>query len=261
MPASSETVTAYVDHLTEAPASPATIRQAVWAIGYMHRAAEEADPTKANRVGLALQRMSKQTVARQRQAAPLGDRQVQRILATAGGSLTSRRDVTLMLVMRDLLARRSEAVALNVEDVQAEDGGATVIIRKSKTDKTGEGATLWLGADAMEHLKGWMQAAQIEAGPIFRSINKAGRIGNPLTGGEVPRILKRLAVGAGIEAKHISGHSCRVGMAQDLVAAGAELPAVMQAGRWKSAAMPARYAERQQASRNAVARYHEKRGS
>jgi site-specific recombinase XerD len=40
-------------------------------------------------------------------------------------------------------------------------------------------------------------------------------------------ILARLAAGAGIEAEHISGHSCRVGMAQDLVAAGAELPLVM----------------------------------
>jgi site-specific recombinase XerD len=107
----------------------------------------------------------------------------------------------------------------------------------------------------LEHI-----AAQIEAGFIFRSITKAGRLGNPLTGGKVPRMLKRLAAGAGIEAEHMSGHSCRVGMAQDLVAAGAELRAVMQVGRWKSTAMPARYAERLHASRNAVARYHEKRG-
>ena len=33
-------------------------------------------------------------------------------------------------------------------------------------------------------------------------------------------------------------------MAQDLAAEGAELPAIMQAGRWKSPEMPARYAER-----------------
>jgi hypothetical protein len=76
----------------------------------------------------------------------------------------------------------------------------------------------------------------------------------------VPRILKGLAARAGIEAGRISGHSCRVGMAQDLVAAGAELPAVMQAGRWKSPTMPARYAEKVLPRRGAVARFYEGRG-
>jgi hypothetical protein len=50
-------------------------------------------------------------------------------------------------------------------------------------------------------------------------------------------------------------------MAHDLVAGGADLKVIMQAGRWKSPAMPARYAERLLAGRGAVARYHERRGS
>lgn len=75
-----------------------------------------------------------------------------------------------------------------------------------------------------------------------------------LAGGQVSRILKRLAQQAGLEPSTISGHSVRVGMAQDLVANGADLPAVMQAGRWATPAMPARYAERLLARRGAVAR-------
>ena len=51
-------------------------------------------------------------------------------------------------------------------------------------------------------------------------------------------------------------HSGRVGMAQDLAAAGVELPELMTAGRWKSSRMPARYTERQAAGRGAVARYY-----
>ena len=35
----------------------------------------------------------------------------------------------------------------------------------------------------------------------------------------------------------VSGHSTRVGAAQDMVAYGIELPAIMQAGRWKSMAI------------------------
>jgi len=68
-----------------------------------------------------------------------------------------------------------------------------------------------------------------------------------------------MAERAGIDATLISGHSARVGMAQDLVAHGAELAAVMQAGRWKSPTMPARYAERLSAGRGAVAQYYGKR--
>jgi hypothetical protein len=50
-------------------------------------------------------------------------------------------------------------------------------------------------------------------------------------------------------------------MAQDLVEKGAELPAIMQAGRWKSPTMPARYAENAEAGRGAVAQFYEKRRS
>ena len=58
-----------------------------------------------------------------------------------------------------------------------------------------------------------------------------------------------------------TGHSGRVGMAQDLAATGVDLPALMTAGRWKSSRMPAKYTERQAAGRGAVARYYQRRGS
>ena len=54
-----------------------------------------------------------------------------------------------------------------------------------------------------------------------------------------------------------TGHSGRVGMAQDLVKSGVELPALMTAGRWKSSTIPARYTEKQAADRGAAARYYQ----
>ena len=53
-----------------------------------------------------------------------------------------------------------------------------------------------------------------------------------------------------------SGHSPRVGMTQDLVAHGAGLVAIMNAGRWKSERMPAHYSRGETAGLGAVARYH-----
>jgi hypothetical protein len=93
------------------------------------------------------------------------------------------------------------------------------------------------------HLRRLLIGAGIEAGAVFRSVNKGSGVGSRLTTRDVPRILKRVVELAGLEAKGISGHSCRVGMAQDLAVEGAELPAIMQAGRWKSPEMPVRYAE------------------
>ena len=49
------------------------------------------------------------------------------------------------------------------------------------------------------------------------------------------------------------GTSARVGAAQDMVAAGIELPAILHAGRWKSTAMVNRYGERLLAGRSGAA--------
>ena len=75
------------------------------------------------------------------------------------------------------------------------------------------------------------------------------------------RIVKRMAERAGMAletVERVSGHSCRVGMAQDLVASGEDVAGVMQAGRWKSPLMRARYSARLQAKRGAVARLYER---
>ncbi|WP_157986011.1 tyrosine-type recombinase/integrase, partial [Teichococcus vastitatis] len=247
--------------MTDQAKRPATIRQMVWGIATLHRAAGLADPTKAEPVRLALKRMARTLGVRQRQAAPLGELEVQRVLATVGKRLADMRNIALLLVMRDLLARRSEVVALQVEDVEfSADGTGTATIRRSKTDQAGEGAVRWLAPRTCAALKAWMVGAEIVEGPLFRSIDKGGKVGASLTDCSVPHILKALASKAGVDAVRISGHSCRVGMAQDLVAAGAELPAVMQAGRWSTPTMPARYSERLAAGRGAVARFYEAKG-
>ncbi len=74
----------------------------------------------------------------------------------------------------------------------------------------------------------------------------------------IRRRLQQAARAAGLPGwRDITGHSGRVGMAQDLSAAGFALPELMTAGRWKSPRMPARYTERQAAGRGAVARYYQ----
>ena len=260
LPASGDAVASFIDAMSESR-KPATIRRYVASIGHLHRAAGLDDPTKANPAKLALKRLGRQHGSRQTQAAPLGEMAVERVLATTGDALIDRRDLALLMVSRDMLARRSEVVALQVEDVQfADDGSATVLVRRSKTDAAGQGAVLWLSPRTTKALRAWLDGAGITEGVVFRSVDRGGHVGGALDAGDVARRFKVLAERAGIDASLISGHSARVGMAQDLVAHGAELPEVMQAGRWKSPTMPARYAERLTAGRGAVAQYYGRRG-
>ena len=73
-----------------------------------------------------------------------------------------------------------------------------------------------------------------------------------LDAGDVARIFKAMAGKAGLtaeEAARISGHSTRIGASQDMVRYGAELPAIMQAGRCATPVMVARYTRRLTARR------------
>ncbi len=150
----------------------------------------------------------------------------------------------------DLLARRSELVALDVEDLTfAEDGTGTALIRRSKTDQVGEGAIGFIAHDTVEHIQRWLEAVGVSEGPLFRS----ARTGKRFNDRDVPRIFKKMARAAGLELDP-SGHSTRVGVAQDMTAAGFGTAEVMQAGRWKTPAMVARYSEQQQARRGASAK-------
>ena len=91
---------------------------------------------------------------------------------------------------------------------------------------------------------------------------KGSRVAGALEAGDIARIFKAMAGKAGLmaeEAKRISGHSTRVGASQDMIRFGAELPGVMQAGRWKTPVMVARYTQRLTIRHGAAAQIATKR--
>ncbi|MEO5328103.1 MAG: site-specific integrase [Magnetococcus sp. THC-1_WYH] len=259
LPADPDTLRAYVDWGAER-FKPATVKRHLASIAHLHRAARLQDPTKDNKVRLAVKRMNRIKGTRQKQARGLTMTDAAIIKVSVEGTIRDVRDVAMILIARDLLARSSELVAMNREDVHFdEDGSGTVLIRKSKTDQEGMGAQRWISPDAVKALKKWLIFSGIEKGAIFQSVTKWGEVkrGSRLSTTDVYRSIRRLGELIGIG---VSGHSCRVGMAQDLTANGAELAAIMQAGRWKSPTMPARYSERLAAGRGAVADLYKRKG-
>ena len=88
---------------------------------------------------------------------------------------------------------------------------------------------------------------------LFCHLSRSGA-GERMSTAAVRRVVERRTGEADPLAVGFSGHSLRVGAAQDLLAAGVDLPGLMQAGRWSSPVMPARYTERLRATRGAVAK-------
>lgn len=258
LPARPEDVAAFLRAEAENKAV-ATVRRRASTISRMHRAAGLSSPCDSELVRLALKGISTLRGTDQRQAAGLTERDTDTIRAHLGDSLRDLRDLALMLVGRDVLARSAELVAINVEDIEKVNDGALLSVRRRKTST--EARPYFIGAEASHALQTWLERAGISTGPVFRSINKAGRVtGNTLSTRDVRRILKRRAAGAKlVHANAVSGHSLRVGMAQDLVAADLDIASVMQAGGWSTPRMVARYSERITAKRGAVARFYERR--
>ena len=205
----------------------------------------------------ALKRMHRQRGCRQRQVRGLTWALRRRLMEAAGDRVIDVRNRAILAVAYDAMLRRSELVALQVVDVTIERGGsASLLVRRAKTDPEGGGAMLYLHRDSVRLLSEWLSASGISGGPLFRSVRKDGTLGGPLHESQVPRIYKAMAERAGLPeqiVRRLSGHSPRVGAAQDMIAKGIGIPAIMQAGRWKNAQMVQRYGERLLAKRNGAA--------
>ena len=270
MPASPALVAAYLAHLAEERhLSVATVRLHRAALAAVHKAGGHADPTDNEPVRQIMKGIARAHGRPQRQARPLTAEALAAVKATAGtprpfggngkgresaqrASWRARVDLALLAALRDGLLRRSEAASLTWGDIEFRDNGSALItLRRSKTDQEAEGIVLYLGREAAQALLAIRPAPELLDlnTPVFGL--SARHIGN-----RVKAAAKAAGLGEGY-----TGHSGRVGMAQDLVKSGVELPALMTAGRWKSSKMPARYTERQAADRGAVARYYQERDS
>jgi integrase len=152
------------------------VRRYVSSIATFHRAAGVANPCETQAVKLALKRMHRERGRAQVQAAPVNDVLVARMLAAAGDTLRHRRNCALLAVAYSTLCRRSELVALRCADLQVDaEGFGTITIRRSKTDQEGLGDVAPIAADVMRHLSGWIQAAGVTDGTLFRAVLKGGR--------------------------------------------------------------------------------------
>lgn len=237
LPAPPEEVAAFLDDCFEQGASAATAAAKMHAIRRTHHALRLPDPTLDQAVWLALRR-GKRAAGPPVQAIPLNAALRDRLLAACGGDLLGLRDRAMLRLGYDTLCRRQELCRLRLEDLEPlGDGTARIWVRHGKTDLAAAGEAAFLSAQAWAAVDAWAAAAGLREGPILRALSR-GREGWPLIDPQtVQNRLRALARAAGVAeaiAGRLTGHSFRVGAAQDLAAAGCSLLQIMAAGRWRS---------------------------
>ena len=127
--------------------------------------------------------------------------------------------------------RRSELVALDVEDVAFVPDGMIITVRRSKTDQEAKGFEKGIpfaenpALCATKLLRAWLDAADIDGGPLFRRVTPE-RGFSRLESGSVGRIVKRAVERIGLDSDLYSGHSLRAGFVTSAAEAGRNLPEI-----------------------------------
>jgi site-specific recombinase XerD len=250
LPADPEVIASFLLGSAQTGIKSSTIRRKVGSISAVHRLSNLNDPTKHPEVKLALRKIHRQLGRRFDQAYPITQNVLDQLLAVCGNDLRGKRNRALLLCAYDSMRRRSELVALRIEDIEWGSGSSiSILLRKSKTDQQSSGQWIHLGEQASIAIKLWLESSKITEGFIFRGLSQQQGINPELCDGQVGRIFKSLARKAKL-GKHIiagiSGHSMRVGSAQDLLIKGASLPQIMVKGGWVKTDTVMRYVERVQ---------------
>lgn len=216
------------------------------AINYAHLVRDLVSPTQAAVVKATLRGIRRTEAHQRREVDPLGKEDIVRMLQGVNG-LRGLRDKALLLLGFSAALRRSELVALNVEDIRFTREGAMVHIRKSKTDQHANGS--WLAIPRVrgrycpcKALKAWMNTAGSDSGPLFSRLGRYGEIRNTrLSAQSVALIIKDRAMSVGLDPERLSGHSLRAGFATDAAAAGVASFRIRAQTRHGSDAMLNRY--------------------
>jgi site-specific recombinase XerD len=250
LPAHAGIVAAYLSHLAQEGRRASTIGRKCAAIGYRHKLAGiDPLPTASEGVRAVLRgiRRTIGTAPAQKTAATATT--VRQMLKACPDNMIGLRDRALLSFGFASAMRRSEIVALMVEDLTWVDDGVRVLIRKSKTDQEGQGQEIavprGLKLCPVAALQAWLAAASISSGPVFRAVALGGEVSDrPLAKDSASRIVKRYAARVGLDPRAFAGHSLRSGFVTSAVEANAPLMKIAEQTRHKSIQMLQVYTRR-----------------
>lgn len=258
LPATADSIARYLVSYADS-LSVNTLRQRLAGIAAWHLDQGFPDPTKAPHVKKVLKGIAELHPVIQKQAKPIQLYHLTQLVSALdqtvkNGSqihgLQAIRDKALLLLGFWRAFRSDELAGLCVDHIQAESGkGMEIFVPRSKGDHSRIGRHY--KAPALKQLcpvdayLDWIHAAQLTEGPVFRSINRWGYIGDTaLHPVSILGIIKQCCKRAEIDdAELFSSHSLRRGFASWANAQGWDTKSLMEYVGWKDVQSAMRYIE------------------
>lgn len=244
-PIGSKTLCAYIECL-QVNSAYSTIRRRIASLRRLNKMLGFEDQTRTEEVYLAIRRLKRSKCLEQKQAVGISHDILLKMIAAQPDTLAGTRNRALLSLGYDFLARRSELVAIRSDDLHfTPDGALKGMIRKSKTDQYGKGRLVFGSERSAKLVRKWLRLKPEEIQPVFCAINHAKCEDRAICDRNVNDIIKRSV----LKVKRcerpsdleVSGHSLRVGAAQDLLIRGYDLAAIMRAGGWSDPSTVSRY--------------------
>ena len=226
--------------------SYATLSRRVVAIGRAHTIKRFPSPAHSEIVKATLHGIRRTTGSAQRRVAPVLLNDVRAMVKGLQG-IRGARDCALLLIGFAGAFRRSELVAIQVEDMQFVDEGLVIRLRRGKTDQAGTGRDV-----AIPFMRGkfcpvksvieWLAQSAITGGALFRSVDRYGNVTERgLSAQSVALIVKQRATAIGLDPRQFSGHSLRAGFVTSAARGGASTWKICQQTGHQSEAVMQRY--------------------
>lgn len=239
LPASPESVAAYLADQASHGAKPSTLGRRCAAIQYVHGRGDHPNPIADPRVKAVMRGIRRTHGAAPNRTAPATAERIIAMAPQPDGSLATLRDRALLLLGFAGAFRRSELVTLEVEDIEEAAEGLRVTIQRGKTDQEARGAIIAIVrgeiACPVAALRAWLEAAHITEGPIFRRVRRGDHVQpERLSDRSVADIVKVHAQRAGLDPTMFSGHSLRSGFMASAARRGATLFKMMATSRHRS---------------------------
>ena len=201
-------------------------------------------PTRDDRVRIVLAGIRRAHAAPTKQAAPLTGDLLRQVVADLDlERVADVRDGALLLLGFSAALRRSELVALDVEDLEFVAGGLRVTVRRSKVDQEGQGAVVGVpngerpDTCPVRWLQRWLAVSGIESGPVWRMVDAHGHVrSGRMAATTVGLVVKRHCERTGLDPVRFSAHSLRSGLATSAASGGAQVLRLADHGRWRSLA-------------------------
>ncbi|UTW54610.1 site-specific integrase [Kordiimonas sp. SCSIO 12610] len=245
LPATPEMVANYLSDYADS-LSVATLSRRIAALSKIHELKKHPSPTKTDIVRSVMAGIRRKHSKPQRQASPITKERLFMMLDTCDKDIKGIRDRAILLIGFTSAMRRSELIGLDRKDLEFVPEGVIITIERSKTDQEGQGQRIAIpfakgDQCAVKALKTYLTTAQIEEGPIFRSMNGNNLWHERMSSRGLVYIIKARAKAAGMDPSYFSGHSLRAGFVTTAAHSSVSTWQIMEQTRHKSEATLRRY--------------------